>query len=247
VVTWRNDDVDWNQWPVETYLAENYRRLHRADAAVIDHHSRFFRQLAPDGIDLSVEVGAGPNLYPLMLQAAACRQIHALDRSSAGLGYLRRQLGNGPDPHWEAFYRRCREQNPTLPVSLPVALSRVEVVRGDARQLPEAAYGLASMHFVAETMSEDPGQFLEHCASFCRSVSPGGYLVAAFMENLGRYQLGGGSSTWPGLKVDSMAVHDAFAPHTSDLVISRIDDDPGLPDYGYTGMVLVTARRAPAR
>lgn len=242
--TWHNDDVDWDAWPVETYLQENYHTMHGADAAVIDHHSRFFRDLPPDSIDLSVEVGAGPNLYPLLLQGAACRRIHALDRSTANLTYLSRQLERGPDPHWDYFYRRCRQQNPALPATIEAALTRVQPVRGDARRLPQDTYGLASMHFVAETMSEDPGQFLEHCATFCRSVRPGGYLVAAFMENLGRYDLGGGSSTWPGLKVDSDMVRAAFAPHTGELAIERIDDDPSLPDYGYTGMVMLTARRA---
>lgn len=242
---WSNDDVDWNTWPVETYLDENYRILHPADAAVIHHHSRFFRRLPDDGIDLSIEVGAGPNLYPLLLQAAACRRIHALDRSTAGLQYLTRQIQDGPDPHWTPFYRRCREQNPALPATIATALSRVDVVPGDARRLPEGRYGLASMHFVAETMSEEPEQFLEHCAIFCRTVRPGGHLIAAFMENLGRYELGGGSSTWPGLKVDSDMVEAAFAPHTEELRVERIDEDPSLPDYGYTGMVMVTARRTP--
>ena len=244
--TWRNDDVDWDSWPVETYLEENYRALHAADAAVIEHHSRFYRELPADGIDLSIEVGAGPNLYPLLLQAAACSRIHALDRSAANLQYLTSQLQHGPDPHWVAFHRRCRTLNPALPATMEAALSRVEVVQGDARRLPQDRYGLASMHFVAETMSEEPDQFLEHCATFCRCVRPGGYLVAAFMENLGRYELGGGTSTWPGLKVDTDMVRAAFAPHTTDLVVDRIDEDPSLPDYGYTGMVLVTARRAPA-
>jgi hypothetical protein len=30
---------------------------------------------------------------------------------------------------------------------------------------------------------------------------------------------------------------------TDDLVIERIDNDPSLPDYGDTGMILLTARR----
>ncbi len=66
----RNRDVDWDAWPVEHYLSENYRQLHPSDLAVIDHHSAFFREFAPDSFGRSVEFGAGPNLYPLMLAAA---------------------------------------------------------------------------------------------------------------------------------------------------------------------------------
>lgn len=40
----RNRDVDWDTWPVQAYLAENYRELHPCDAAVIRHHSGFYRQ-----------------------------------------------------------------------------------------------------------------------------------------------------------------------------------------------------------
>ena len=54
-----NDEVDWDSWPVQDYLAENYRELHPADAAVIAHHADFYRSLAPDCVERSVEFGAG--------------------------------------------------------------------------------------------------------------------------------------------------------------------------------------------
>jgi hypothetical protein len=63
----RNRDVDSNSWSVEDYLAENYRQIHPAELAVIEHHSRFYRQLVPESVARSVELGAGPNVYPLML------------------------------------------------------------------------------------------------------------------------------------------------------------------------------------
>jgi hypothetical protein len=68
--------------------------------------------------------------------------------------------------------------------------------------------------------------------------------VSVFMENLGRYRLGG--RQWPALPVAADDVREAFDEHTIDLDISRIDADPTLPDYGYSGMVLLTARRAVA-
>jgi hypothetical protein len=62
------------------------------------------------------------------------------------------------------------------------------------------------------------------------------------MENMARYELGDGSR-WPGLPVDGAAVAEVFGPLTRDLQVTRVDADPGLPDYGYTGMVLLAARR----
>lgn len=237
----RNTDIDWDRWPVTDYLAENYRQLHPADAAVIDHHSAYYRRLPPGSITASLELGAGPNLYPLMLAAAASRRIDAVDPSAANVRYLRRQLSHGPDPSWQPFYHRCRAGNPALPPTLPEALARVRVTHGDGRAVPAGSYGLASMSFVAEGVTEDAAEFAAFCRAFIQMVRPGGHLLAAFMENLGRYRLGDGPQ-WPALPVDGDTIRDVFAEHTDELAISRIDPDPTLPEYGYTGMILLTAR-----
>ncbi len=244
---WRNADLDWDRWPVPTYLAENYRELHASDDAVLVHHSSFYRDLAPGSLARSVEIGTGPNLYPLFLASGVSRHIDAVDGSAAGLGYLRQQLrcreeGRSPDPIWEPYWRRCRELDPALPATAADALARVRPVLGDAFALAGADYDLASMHFVAESVTEDPDEFRRFCGAFVAAVRPGGHLVAAFMENMGRYELGDGSR-WPGIPVDAAAVSEVFGPLTDDLRVSRIDADPDLPDYGYTGMVLLRARR----
>jgi hypothetical protein len=239
---WRNADPDWDRWPVPVYLAENYRDLHESDDAVIVHHSAVYRGLARGSLDRAVEIGSGPNLYPLFLASGAARRIDAVDRSAAGLGYLRRQLTEGPDPIWEPFWQRCRALNPALPDTVEESLARVHVRHGDAFALAGSAYDLASMHFVAESVTEEPDEFEEFCAAFVATVRPGGHLVAAFMENMSRYELGDGSR-WPGTPVDGTIVARVFGPLTEDLRVSRIDADPGLPEYGYTGMVLMRGRR----
>lgn len=238
----RNADANWDQWPVEVYLNENYRQVHSCDAAVIEHHSAFYRRFPAASIATSIELGAGPNLYPLMLGAAASRQIDALEYSLANATYLRRQLSDGADASWQAFYTRCRELNPDLPSRLATALTRVRVQQGDVRAVKTGRYDLASMNFVAESISEDRAEVASFCRTFTRSVRPGGYLVAAFMENMARYHLGDGSH-WPGYPTDSADIDEFFAPYTDELAITRIDSDPSLPAYGYTGMILLTARR----
>jgi hypothetical protein len=238
----RNGEVDWDRWPVEDYLSENYRELHPSDLAVINHHGAVYRHLAPDSVGVSLELGAGPNLYPLMLAAAVSRDIHAVERSPANVAYLTRQLRDGPDASWSPFYVACRAGQPALPPALPDALARVRVSQGDLAGVPAGAYDLGSMHFVAESVTEDRDEFHALCAAFARAVRPGGLLIAAFMENMGRYQLGDGSS-WPGFPVDQAEVRSAFAPHVERLDLDRIDADPTLPDYGYSGMVLLVARR----
>jgi len=239
---WRNADVDWDRWPVSTYLTENYRRLHAIDDSVLMHHSSVYRDLLPGSLGRTVEVGAGPNLYPLFLASGAARHIDAVDRSAAGLGYLRSQLATGPDPSWQPYWLRCRELNPGLPASVDEALARVQIVHGDAFGLAGRDYDLASMNFVAESVTEDTAEFEGFCAALVATVRSGGLLVAAFMENMSRYELGDGSR-WPGTPVDVEVVTRVFAPLTTGLQVSRIDADPELPDYGYTGMVLLRARR----
>src|SRR5262249_44451348 len=95
-------------------------------------------------------------------------------------------------------------------------------------------------------VTEDPEEFEELCHAFVRAVRPGGVLVAAFMENMGRYRLGD-DSYWPGYPVGQEQVAAVFAPHTTDLEVTRIDADETLPDYGYTGMVRRPGRRHPPR
>lgn len=238
----RNDDVDWDSWPVEDYLAENYRELHPADAAVISHHSAFYRRFAPGSVARSVEFGAGPNLYPLMLGAAASRRIDAVEAGASCVAYLNRQLDMGPDDSWQPFYALCRRLNPSLPATLPRALEQVRVVHGDVRALTPGSYGIASMNFVAEGVTEDCAEFADFCHCFVRSVVPGGHLVAAFMENMPTYRIGP-ASQWPGCPVNPEILTEVFAPMTSPLTVTRIDADPTLPDYGDSGMVLLTAVR----
>ncbi|AZP15728.1 class I SAM-dependent methyltransferase [Streptomyces aquilus] len=239
-MTTHNDDVDWDRWPVADYLAENYRELHPSDAAVIAHHSAFYRRFAPGEIARSVEFGAGPNLYPLILASAASRRIEAVEAGAGNIAYLERQILCGPEASWLPFHALCRRLNPDLPATLARSLAPVHVVHQDVRALERGGYGLASMHFVAEGATEDREEFADFCRAFVRCVAPGGSLVAAFMENLPTYRIGP-ASRWPGCPVDPATVRAVFAPLTVELTVHHIDSDPTLPDYGDSGMVLLTA------
>lgn len=242
---WQNRDVDWDQWPVSAYLDEIYRAVQPDDDAVIAHHSAFFRRFPRGHFGRSLELGAGPNLYPLMLAAAVSRDIEVVEPSAASVAYLDRQLRDGPEESWQLFYRRCRDLQPELPAMLTEALARVHVRRGGAGDLRPDTYDLASMHFVAESATEDPDEFRELCLAYAGSVRPGGWLVAAFMENMGRYRIGSGP-TWPGYPVDAAIVRSVFEPVTTELVIDRIDSAATSDGYETTGMILLTARRPAA-
>ncbi|MGW0121220.1 class I SAM-dependent methyltransferase [Streptomyces sp. NPDC003327] len=241
----RNRDADWNAWPVAAYLAENYRHLHPCDVGVIRHHAAVYRAFAPGSLSRTLELGAGPNLYPLMLACAASRRIDAVEPSAASVRYLRAQLDGGPDAGWLPFYRLCRSLDPGLPLDPAAALARVRVVPGTADDLPAGSYALASMNFVAESVTEDPREFAALCAAFVHAVRPGGTLVAAFMERMPSYRIGAGP-VWPACPVDAPALRAVFGPLTTRLEITRLAKDRTLPEYGDTGILLLTAVRAPA-
>ncbi|MEU2267421.1 class I SAM-dependent methyltransferase [Streptomyces olindensis] len=238
-MTTHNDDVDWDRWPVADYLAENYREVHPSDAAIIAHHSAYYRRLPPGSIDRSVEFGAGPNVYPLILASAVSRRIDAVEAGSSNVAYLQEQICHRPDASWLPFHALCRRLNPAVPATLAGALAPVNVVHADVRTLRPGTYGLGSMHFVAEGATEDFAEFADFCRTFVRAVAPGGHLVAAFMENMPTYRIGP-ASRWPGCPVNPTTVTEVFTPLTRDLDVTHIDTDPTLPDYGDSGMVLLT-------
>jgi hypothetical protein len=238
----RNADADWDAWPVEQYLAENYRTLHPSDAAVIGAHSRLYQRIEPGSLHRTVEFGAGPNLYPLLLAAAASRHIDAVEPGAAGVAYLRRALADGPEPSWQPFYAECRRLDPALPATMREALSVVHVHRAPLTAPPAPPYDLASMHFVAESVTAEPAEFRSLCDSYVAAVRPGGYLVAAFMAGMPTYRLGDGS-VWPGLPVTAETLHEVFEPLVDDLQITAVGRDDTLPAYGDEGMLVLHARR----
>jgi hypothetical protein len=187
------------------------RELHPSDAAVIAHHSAFHRRLAPGAVARSVEFGAGPNLYPLILASAASRHVDAVEAGAGNVAHLHRQIVCGPDASRLPFHALCRRLDPDLPRTLAGSLAQVHVVHADVRDLEPGGYGLASMHFVAEGATEDFAEFADFCRAFARCVVPGGHLVAAFMENMPTYRIGP-TSRWPGCPVSPETVTEVFAP-----------------------------------
>ncbi|MFK0213458.1 MULTISPECIES: class I SAM-dependent methyltransferase [unclassified Streptomyces] len=241
----RNRDADWDAWPVDDYLAENYRLLHPLDVGVIRHHAAVYRRFAPGSLPRTLELGAGPNLYPLMLAGAASLRIDALEPGAAGVRYLRAQLDHGVDDSWEPFYALCRSLDPALPDRCAEALRRVRVRRGTAADLEPGSYDLASMNFVAESVTEDAEEFAALCGAFVAAVRPGGTLLASFMERMPSYRIGTGP-VWPACPVDEHALRSVFAPRTTGLRITRLAKDPTLPEYGDSGVLLLTAERPAA-
>jgi hypothetical protein len=234
-----NGDVAWNDFDTEGYVTDNYATLHDFDRHIITALSPYYRSLAPRSLACSLDVGTGPNLYPLMLVAAASRRQEVLERGARNVAYLRRACREGADPAWAPFWRLCRQLNPALPTELDDVLRGLAVHQGDAFHLPSGRYGLVSMFFMAESVTADRDEFKQLCHRFALAAAPGGHLVAAFMAGMPEYELGG--QTLPSFALDRHTLEAVMRPVTRQLRVRQLPADPTLP-YRHDGVLLLTAR-----
>ena len=234
-----NGDVAWNDFDTEGYVTDNYATLHDFDRHIITALSPYYRSLAPRSLACSLDVGTGPNLYPLMLVAAASRRQEVLERGARNVAYLGRACREGADPAWAPFWRLCRQLNPALPTELDDVLRGLAVHQGDAFHLPSGRYGLVSMFFMAESVTADRDEFKQLCHRFALAAAPGGHLVAAFMAGMPEYELGG--QTLPSFALDRHTLEAVMRPVTRQLRVRQLPADPTLP-YRHDGVLLLTAR-----
>ncbi len=235
----RNGDVAWNDFDTEGYVTDNYATLHDFDRHIITALSPYYRSLAPRSLARSLDVGTGPNLYPVMLVAAASRRQEVFERGARNVAYLRRACREGADPAWAPFWRLCRQLNPALPTELDDVLRGLAVHQGDAFHLPPGRYGLVSMFFMAESVTGNRDEFEQLCHRFALAAAPGGHLVAAFMAGMPEYELG--VQTLPSFGLDRHTLEAVMQPVTRQLRVRQLPADPTLP-YRHDGVLLLTAR-----
>jgi hypothetical protein len=236
----RNGDVAWDGFDVDGYLEDNYTCLHDMDRRILTELSPYYAGIPAGSVGRSLDLGTGPNLYPLMLAAAASRNLEALDHSAANVAYLRRTVRRGADPLWQPFWALCRSLNPALGQDLGAVLRTVRVHHASGFDLADRRYEMASMFFVAESVTGDSEEFAQMCRRFAATVVPGGHLVAAFMAGMPAYSLAG--QTLPAFPLDEQTLEATMRPVTTGLRVWRLPADPTLP-YDHDGVLLLTARR----
>ena len=234
-----NGDVAWDDFDTASYLADNYATLHDFDRRIIATLSPYYRALGPGSLASSLDVGTGPNLYPLMLVAAASRRLEALERSARNVTYLQRARREGADPCWTPFWELCRRLDPALPADLDEVLRGLTIHHGDAADVPPGQHDLVSMFFMAESVTGGRDEFEWLAHRFARAAAPGGHLVAAFMAGMSQYELGG--ATLPSFPLDRHTLEAVMRPVTRELRIWKLPADPTLP-YEHDGVLLLTAR-----
>ncbi|MDQ7904272.1 SCO2525 family SAM-dependent methyltransferase [Phytohabitans sp. ZYX-F-186] len=195
----RNQDVNWDLFDSSAYWEANYKSLRDDDQQILSIMEDFFTQLPPESRAKGVDVGPGANLYPALAMLPFCEEIVLWEHSAANVRWLRGELRSFRstwDPFWRLVTRARRswfgEEVPEGAIDPRSMLARVaEVRQGSVFDLPEAAFDVGTMFFVAESLTEDPKEFELATKRFVASLKPGAPFAAAFMEQSGGYDVGG--------------------------------------------------------
>jgi len=245
-----NADVQWNTFSSEDYWQRNYCQLQAEDQEIIRRVSRFFtgafrdRPRARRGID----VGSGTNLYPAILMLPWTDKIMLTDYSVSNVRWLRRQLDDdGPTWAWQPFWDEVKEADRYNEINDPrkhlyVGCHKEPGYAGIERRsvfdLPRARWDLGTMFFVAESITEDPGEFRAALASFTGALKPGSPFATAFMAGSHGYPVAG--AHFPALPITP----DDVRRHLAELGVSELSAEllqtRHMVRDGYAAMVVAT-------
>jgi NNMT/PNMT/TEMT family len=245
-----NADVQWNRFSPEDYWLRNYGELQAEDQEIIRRVSQFFitafrdRPLAGRGID----VGSGTNLYPALLMLPWTEQILLTDFAASNLRWLRRQLAEDDAtwtwrPFWDELqgaerYNEIGDPRKQLQAACDSDPGHAGVERLSVFSLPTARWDLGTMFFVAEGITEDPGEFRAALARFTRALKPGAPFATAFMAGSHGYPVAG--TDFPALPITPDDVRREFTElGVGDLSVELLQTQYRVRD-GYAGMIVAT-------
>jgi hypothetical protein len=238
----RNLQFDWDLFDSGWYHRHNYAELRADDARIVALVGDWFAGTADPCRGDGLDVGAGPNLYPALAMAPNCADIDLWEHSRANVAWLEQQVAELPES-WEAFWDVVSPQGERGSFAAVRAQfrARIRVTQGSIFDLPRERWGIGTMFFVAESMTEDPVEFHAAVDAFLLALRPLAPFAAAFMEYSEGYAAG---SRFPGCPVDAAGVARALGGRAASLAVRRIAIDPAPLRPGYTGMILATGLRS---
>lgn len=248
--TVRNSNAAWDAFDSDAYVGSNYAEPRGDDKKVLAIGAQHF---ADSGVRdcVAVDAGAGANLYPALSMLPWCRRLVLLEYSAGNVEYLRRQVEELDEiwaPYWEVVSPFCGGR----PFSWArQRLNKVAVVehgsiigsRGQFRlssgELLEA--GMGTMHFVAESLSEEYSEFEEANLRFMGILNGGAPFSAAYMKESHGYEVGG--VRYPATPVDENDVEEVLRPYSYGLDVQHVLPDPAPLRPGEPGFVMAVGKR----
>jgi NNMT/PNMT/TEMT family len=246
----RNADARWNTFSSQDYLERNYHELQAEDEEIIRRVSQFFTAAfkGRPGARRGIDVGSGPNLYPALLMLPWTEQILLTDFAVSNVHNLRAQLADyGAAWAWQPFWDVLREaeryneiDNPRkhLQVACHDEPGFAGIEQGSVFSLPEARWDLGTMFFVAESITEDRGEFHAALARFVRALKPGAPFATAFMAGSDGYLVA--DTKFPALPITPGDVRRDFTElGVGELSVEHLLTEHRVRD-GYEAMIVAT-------
>lgn len=240
-----NRDYDWDAFDSEAYLGHYYEQLHPDDAELARRTAVALRDAQPaDRLLDVVDVGTGPNLFPLLCALPRARSLTAWEYSAGNIDWLRAELAAaGTRAVWQRYWEIVRTQSRSgaaLPPEPLPALARVtRLVQSSIFDLPVRQWDAATMFFCAESITRDAAEFARACAAFASSVRSGGRLIAAFLSGSAGYEVA--ARAFPALPVSAVDIETAFGPVARSIVIEPVGGTAVETHSGYSGALFMTA------
>jgi NNMT/PNMT/TEMT family len=242
-----NNDCRWDRFNPEWYFHHNYDAVRQDDHQLL----RWIREQFVHRFDLrgsfrkGIDIGAGANLYPALAMAPYCRSITLRDYAQPNVDWLQQEITKRFRPSWYDFWEVLAGEGEYKSVQDPreCLAERAVYERGSIFDLPQHAYDIGTMFFVAESITADQREFETAVRSFVHSLRSGAPFAAAFMKGSRGYQVD--TESYPAVAIDSDRVRDCLAGIAYDVeirVIELHETDEPLRD-GYDGMILATGRR----
>lgn len=238
-----NDAFAWDRFDPDAYVAHYYADPHSDDDRVVRLTAQALAAGAAGGHHLeTIDVGTGPNLFPLLAALPVAKSVTAWEYSEANVAWLRRELANGvlraPWDHFWTIARDVHAANIAEPIGALAA--KTDIVQGSIFDLPPRKWDAATMFFCAESITERQDEFERACAAFAGAVRPGGVLAAAFLAGSRGYSVG--DEDFPAVSITPDSLRQAFAAFATDIELTLIGDREEEIRSGYSGMIFLAAR-----
>ena len=238
-----NCSYDWEQFDCDQYVYSNYSSISESDRIIlellVDYHKN-----APLGGSM-VEIGAGPNLYPLLAASVFRENIYITDISVRNLQYLKHlmaaQIMPQPWPIWLAEVQNLHIAYDALGRNSNSLLERCTFEQRSIYDLSEDRFDFSSMHFVAESITNDYEEFEAGCAKAVRCLRYGGTFVASFMLSSKGYSTG--TTEFPAVAVNAEQICDALNTEGTIADYRILEGPEYVVRQGHTGILVVKGHR----
>ncbi len=230
----------WDAFNPYAYVVDNYQTIHDEDRLILDSILPLIQQECSRSCRV-LDIGTGPNLYPIIALFPYSRHIDCLEYSRSNVKYLRDQIHN-PSECWHRFHRYMQRYSDRYLFPLQRTLSdKVFIRRGDLFSEIFAGYDVVTMFFCAESITSRRDTFVAACIKSMSCARPGGVYIAAFMEQSAGYFVD--HIHFPAYATNAQELQHIFEPLCANLRVKRIQKAENPLREGYSGMVLVTGCR----